>query len=93
MLVASLSITHSNKAKRRNKWISALKAALLDLEVFGPSGDPNPPPTTSRYTKVPWELINAQDRETAKSQLHPPPDHQQPNQGWDLRDKNNRMCL
>lgn len=77
------------KAKRRNKWISALKAALLDLKVFGPSGDPNPPPTTSRYTKVPWDLINAQDRETAKSRLHPAADHQQPNEGWDLRDKNN----
>ena len=93
MLVVSLFITHNNEAKRRNKWISALKAALLDLKVFGPSGDPSPPPTTSRYTKVPWDLVSAQDRETAKSRLHPRPDHQQPDQGWDLRDKNNRMCL
>jgi len=93
MLVVSLYSTYNNEAKRRNKWISALKAALLDLKVFGPSGDPNPPPTTSRYTKVPWDLINAQDRETAKSRLHTPPDHQQPNQGWDLGDKNNCMCV
>lgn len=49
-------------AKRKNKWICALKAALADVKIFGPSGDPNGKPSTSRYTIVPWELISEQDR-------------------------------
>lgn len=50
-------------AKRKNKWICALKAALADVKIYGPSGDPNAKPSTSRYTLVPWELISEQDRE------------------------------
>ncbi|KAJ7901846.1 Mechanosensitive ion channel-domain-containing protein [Mycena olivaceomarginata] len=30
------------KAKRRNKWLCALKAALGEVGVYGPSGNPNP---------------------------------------------------
>jgi hypothetical protein len=49
-------------AKRKNKWICAVKSALADIKIYGPSGNPNPGPSTSRYTLVPWELISEQDR-------------------------------
>ncbi|KAJ7783196.1 Mechanosensitive ion channel-domain-containing protein [Mycena metata] len=42
------------KAKRRNKWLCALKSALAELGIFGPSGNPNAEPGTQRYTEVPW---------------------------------------
>lgn len=58
----------SLKAKRKNKWICALKAALADIKIFGPGGNPNLRPSTSRYTIVPWELISEQDRE--EDRLH-----------------------
>jgi hypothetical protein len=32
------------KVQRRNKWICAMKDALQELKIFGPGGDPNPPP-------------------------------------------------
>ncbi|CAO1618778.1 unnamed protein product [Parajaminaea phylloscopi] len=34
------------KARRRNRWICTLSAFLRELEIFGPSGDPNTPPIT-----------------------------------------------
>ncbi|KAG6811897.1 hypothetical protein H0H92_005355 [Tricholoma furcatifolium] len=45
------------KAKRRNKWICALKTALTELKIYGPSGNPNAPASTIRYTQVPYEEI------------------------------------
>jgi len=43
-------------AKRRNKWICALKTALGELKVYGPKGNPDTGPSTTRYTKVPSEV-------------------------------------
>ncbi|KAJ6625628.1 Mechanosensitive ion channel-domain-containing protein [Mycena sp. CBHHK59/15] len=48
------------KAKRRNKWLCALKAAMADVGVFGPGGNPNAEPGTQRYTEVPWSEIQAE---------------------------------
>jgi hypothetical protein len=77
-------------AKRRNKWICALKTALAEVGIYGPSGNPDVPPPTSRYTQVPWELIDAQDRKAA--QVHAkPPDYPIPAGGWRLSDKNVAM--
>ncbi|KJA19910.1 hypothetical protein HYPSUDRAFT_842053 [Hypholoma sublateritium FD-334 SS-4] len=76
------------KAKRRNKWICALKSILGELKIYGPSGDPSPPPAVSRYAKVPWEIIDAEDRkksQNAAQTLAPAP---QPLDGWNLTDKN-----
>lgn len=37
----------------------ALKTALSEVKIFGPSGNPDGPPTVSRYTKVPWSTVHA----------------------------------
>ncbi|RXW21641.1 hypothetical protein EST38_g4203 [Candolleomyces aberdarensis] len=80
----------SLKSKRRNKWICALKQALAEVNIYGPTGNPNPPPAVTRYTQVPWEtVIWAEQKaaeEKAREQLqHPQPPHHIG--GWDLRDK------
>ncbi|KZT70940.1 hypothetical protein DAEQUDRAFT_666983 [Daedalea quercina L-15889] len=50
------------KVTRRNKWITALKTALAQAEIYGPKGPPDPPPTVDRVTLVPWEKIDEEDR-------------------------------
>lgn len=83
--VSLLRHTHMSSylAKRRNKWICALKTALGELKVYGPKGNPDTGPSTTRYTRVPWELVQAQDREEAgkdtSSEVHVP------RGGWHLR--------
>ncbi|KAH9832221.1 Mechanosensitive ion channel-domain-containing protein [Rhodofomes roseus] len=49
------------KVTRRNKWMTALKTALGQAEVYGPKGPPDPPPAVERVTLVPWEKIDAED--------------------------------
>lgn len=74
------------EVKRRNKWICALKTALGELKIFGPKGNPDAAPSTTRYTEVPWELVEAKDREDA-TKLHQA-QVQVPAGGWQLRDNN-----
>jgi len=74
-------------AKRKNKWICALKAALTDLKIYGPSGNPNPKPSTSRYTIVPWELISEQDRVKEAGPQEP----RVPVSDWNLTDSNTAL--
>jgi hypothetical protein len=75
-------------AKRRNKWICALKTILGELKIYGPAGDPNPPPNVSRYAKVPWDIIEAEDRKAAMEKVSPPVDDQRFSRDWKLGDKN-----
>ncbi|KAG8753694.1 hypothetical protein FRC12_011461, partial [Ceratobasidium sp. 428] len=49
------------KIKRRNKWICALKAAMAELKVFGPGGDPSAKASTTKYTEMPWEEFKASE--------------------------------
>ncbi|KAJ7072310.1 Mechanosensitive ion channel-domain-containing protein [Mycena amicta] len=47
------------KAKRRNKWLCALKAALLQTGIYGPSGKPKSEPATQTAGPAPeggWRL-------------------------------------
>jgi hypothetical protein len=79
-------------AKRRNKWICALKAALADVKIYGPSGNPHAGPSTSRYTLVPWELISEQDKDN-EVKPHPTPSGSMqepriPASNWHLTDSN-----
>lgn len=79
-------------AKRKNKWICALKAAMADIEIYGPSGNPDAKPAVQRYTTVPWDLISEEDRRK-EGELHPiPPGGIQepriPNSNWNLIDSN-----
>jgi len=80
----------SLKAKRKNKWICALKEALADNVIFGPSGDPKQTPITSRYTIVPWELVSEQDGQDTRLHSIPPgmPEPVTPVGGWNLTDSN-----
>lgn len=73
------------KAKRRNKWICALKSVLADLHIYGPTGNPDKEPETTRYTKVPWEKVEADDRKKATSM---PPVPAEPVGGWHLSGSN-----
>jgi len=45
------------KAKRRNKWICALKASLAKIKMFGPDGNPDAKAPPTPYTLVPYEDI------------------------------------
>jgi len=78
-------------AKRKNKWICALKAAMADIKIYGPTGDPNAK-STSRYTIVPWELISEQDRREESQAFPVPPGIIQepriPVSNWNLTDSN-----
>lgn len=79
-------------ARRKNKWICALKAALADLDIYGPGGNPNPKPPTSRYTLVPWELVAEEDKgKEVVSHATPPGRIQEPRipqSNWKLTDSN-----
>lgn len=85
-------------AKRRNKWICALKQALAEVMVYGPTGDPNPPPAVTRYTQVPWDTVLYEDQKGAaeKGAEKDTGAPRSPLAGsWALRDKNAviRMCI
>ena len=65
----------------------ALKQALAEAKVFGPTGDPDGKPDPSRYTLVPWEEVQAQERKAAKV-ASMEVDQFSPADGWKLSDKN-----
>jgi hypothetical protein len=71
-------------AKRRNKWICALKTTLAELKIFGPKGDPDAPLPTKRYAKVPW---NAADHGPSRDHLMQA-EPRSPIGGWKLTGKN-----
>lgn len=80
-------------AKRKNKWICALKDALAELRIYGPAGNPSPKPSTSRYTLVPWELISEEDRAKGAEPKYPLPtggieEPRIPDSNWHLTDSN-----
>ena len=74
---------------RRNKWVCALKTVLAELEIFGPKGNPNPAPSTTRVTQIPWEHVQAQDEEEADKKAQQHVAFTIPSSGWKLRDNNN----
>ena len=62
----------------------ALKTALAEVKVYGPSGDPKAPPKVSHYTEVPWSIIDAKDREKEAD----PGLHRSRTTRWQLGDEN-----
>ncbi|CAE6471545.1 unnamed protein product [Rhizoctonia solani] len=50
------------KTKRRNKWVCALKTAMADLKIYGPSGNPSAKPGPAKYTQVPWDEVKEMER-------------------------------
>jgi len=77
----------SLKVKRRNKWICALKSALADVKIHGPKGDPDTEPGITRYTEVPWQQVQHQDRVRHETEAQTPKSAV-PVGGWQLADKN-----
>lgn len=71
------------KAKRRNKWICALKSILGEVGIYGPGGNPDGPPSTARYTQIPWEEFKAMER---GSPMPRSPILPRPAGGWRLSD-------
>ncbi|KAF7376162.1 Mechanosensitive ion channel protein [Mycena sanguinolenta] len=71
------------KAKRRNKWLCALKASMAEVGIYGPSGNPNAEPGTQRYTQVPWHEVKAASDKASKTPQAP-----EPAGGWELSGKN-----
>jgi hypothetical protein len=71
-------------ARRRNRWICALKTTLAEVKIYGPKGNPDET-STLRYTRVPWELIENEDRKAAQTHASPP-DYPAPNREWRLSD-------
>ncbi|KAL0955922.1 hypothetical protein HGRIS_002114 [Hohenbuehelia grisea] len=77
----------SLKTKRRNKWICALKRALADEKIYGPGGNPDAEPGIKRYTEVPWQQVQQQERMRDDTHAHDLPPAVPPG-GWHLSDKN-----
>ncbi|KAI9449408.1 Mechanosensitive ion channel-domain-containing protein [Lactarius psammicola] len=50
------------KAIRRNKWVCALKMYLAEAKIYGPNGDPDATPAPKRYTVIPWEEVQENER-------------------------------
>jgi len=73
------------RAKRRNKWICALKTALADVKIFGPTGDPKAKPATTPYTIVPWEKFQEDELKAAQEGQAKTG---APVGGWRLSDRN-----
>lgn len=75
-------------AKRRNKWMCALKTALAEVKIYGPNGDPDAPPKVSPYTKVPWSTVHADNQHAGERE--PDPDEvlgTRPSRQWHLNDE------
>lgn len=84
-----INITHFILvAKRRNKWICALKAALADVKIFGPKGNPKAVAAPDRYTLVPWDEVQANERDALQIDSAESDAHKMPAGGWKLSDKN-----
>ena len=65
----------------------ALKTALAEVNICGPSGDPKAPPEVSRYTKVPWAIIHAEDEHVRDRETEPGVHRSRTNR-WKLGDEN-----
>ena len=52
------------KAKRRNKWVCALKSSLAKVKMHGPSGDPGKS-KPAMYTLVPYEEVKKEEEMNA----------------------------
>ena len=72
-------------AKRRNKWICALKTSLAEVKIFGPKGNPKAIPPPERRTLVPWDEVKAKDEAALQEE---PTEPKMPIGGWQLLDRN-----
>jgi hypothetical protein len=64
-----------------------LKTSLADVGIFGPTGDPNGKPKTTRYTLIPWEIISEEDKKESSHEKSSG-GTEMPAGGWNLADRN-----
>lgn len=60
------------KAKRRNKWICALKSSMSKCKVYGPDGNPDAKAPPTPYTLVPYDDVK-KEQEGAAGMPQPAP--------------------
>lgn len=77
------------KARRRNKWLCALKRSMAECEIYGPLGNPSGMPDPKRYTEVPWEVVKEQD-EMREAEIQAEPLN---SADFRLRDKNTAISV
>ncbi|KAL1748755.1 Mechanosensitive ion channel-domain-containing protein [Schizophyllum fasciatum] len=90
IMYKSISQQVGLRAKRRNKWVCALKTMLGEVGIYGSKGNPDVAPSAKRYTQVPWELVQEEDRkreEEEKARVKGVPEPVLPFVGWRLADK------
>ena len=77
-------------AKRRNKWICALKLSLAKVKIFGPGGDPDAKAGPTPYTLVPYttERDQPQRKDTSGTLTEP-----RIPEAWTFSDHNAVMCM
>lgn len=80
---AAQVVTRRRAAKRKNQWVCALKQALSDCQIYGPTGDPAAPPGVQHVTMVPFEPA---DSKVAAPTAMPEP--LIPRGNYNLTDKN-----
>ena len=52
----------------------ALKTALAEVKIYGPSGDPDAPSKVSYYAKVPWATDHADNQHVGEKEPEADPD-------------------
>ncbi|KAI4526439.1 hypothetical protein K525DRAFT_259127 [Schizophyllum commune Loenen D] len=90
IMYKSISQQAGLRAKRRNKWVCALKTMLAEVGIYGPKGNPDAPPPPKRYTEVPWDQVQEDDRkreEEEKARVKGVPEPILPFVGWRLADE------
>ncbi len=76
-------------AKRRNKWICALKLSLAKVKIFGPGGDPDAKAGPTPYTLVPYE---PEPREPHRQETSGTLTEPRIPEAWTFSDHNAVMC-
>ncbi|KZT26735.1 hypothetical protein NEOLEDRAFT_1131748 [Neolentinus lepideus HHB14362 ss-1] len=82
------------KARRRNRWICALKTSLASCHIYGPKGNPDAIPAPTRYTQVPWNTVEHEDEKKRAAEKHHDKESRldMPKGGWALTDKNAELA-
>ncbi|TFL04521.1 Mechanosensitive ion channel-domain-containing protein [Pterulicium gracile] len=76
------------KAKRRNRWVCALKSAMAESQIYGPAGAPASGPGVAKYTQVPWAEFKQEEQVAAEAAAREHRFAATQSTGWELRDGN-----
>lgn len=85
-------LVNRSLAKRRNKWICALKLSLAKVKMFGPGGNPDAKSTPTQYTLVPWEQVQPDPHSTRQDSSSSSILEPKIPEVWTFSDHNTVMC-